>query len=128
MTEPRTLHVEIVPNATGERGKGDTAAKDGTLVAGARRTLPLTALERLSRLLSKRNIELLQLIKSAEPQSLTELAALSGRPKASLTVTLRRLRSFGIIGYRQTDGRRKIPIVACDRLRLDVSLNGQRHG
>jgi len=125
MTEPRTLHVEILPHGVSEQGKGE-ASKDGALLAGARRTLPLTALERLSRLLSKRNIELLQLIKSAEPQSLTELALLSCRPKASLTVTLRRLRSFGIIGYRQTDGRRKIPIVACDRLRLDVSLGGSQ--
>lgn len=121
MVEPRTLHVEISPLNGGERGRAEKG-REGQPVAGARRTLPLGSLEKLSRLLSRRNIELLQLIKTAEPQSLTELANLSGRPKASLTVTLRRLRNFGIIGYRQTDGRRKIPIVACDRLRLDIAI------
>lgn len=81
-----------------------------------------SALDQFSRLLSRRNVELLKLIKECEPQSVAELARLSGRPKASLMLTLRRLRNYGIIEFDETDGRRKVPRVACDRLRLEIPI------
>lgn len=83
----------------------------------------ISALDAFSRLLSKRNIELLKLIRDVEPRSVAELARLSGRPKASLMLTLRRLNQFGIVEFDETDGRRKVPRVVCDRLRLEIPLS-----
>ena len=81
-----------------------------------------TSLDGFSRLLSKRNIELLKLIKEAAPQSVAELARLSGRPKASLMLTLRRFKNFGIVEFDEVDGRRKVPRLTCDRLRLEIPI------
>ena len=80
------------------------------------------SLDGFSRLLSRRNIELLKLIKQAGPQSVAELARLSGRPKASLMLTLRRFKNFGIVEFDEVDGRRKVPRLACDRLRLEIPI------
>ncbi|MBU1211860.1 MAG: hypothetical protein KJ587_11375 [Alphaproteobacteria bacterium] len=125
----KTLHVEMGLNddaarcerpASGERRRpSQTPAKlaNGTFVAG-----DASALDAFSRLLSKRNVELLKLIKEAKPQSVAELARLSGRPKASLMLTLRRFNTYGIVEFVETDGRRKVPRVACDRVRLDIPI------
>lgn len=80
-------------------------------------------LDAFSRLLSKRNVELLKLIKEAKPQSVAELARLSGRPKASLMLTLKRFKTYGIVEFDEVDGRRKVPRVACDRLRLEIPID-----
>lgn len=125
----KTLHVEMVLNddgtwngrsaANGGRGTVRRPAKsgDGTIVTG-----DASELDAFSRLLSQRNVELLKLIKEAKPQSVAELARLSGRPKASLMLTLRRFNSYGIVEFDETDGRRKVPRVACDRVRLDIPI------
>lgn len=95
------------------RGAGKPRAK----AAGAGN---ISKLNSFSRLLSGRNVELLKLIKDAQPQSIAELARLSGRPKASLMMTLRRFHAFGIVNFVETGGPRKIPVLACDRLRIDI--------
>jgi predicted transcriptional regulator len=77
---------------------------------------------RIMRLLSDGNLKLLGLIRTAKPQSLSELSKLSGRPKASLTRTLQRLSALGIVVVKRANGRGKIPIVVCDRLRVEMLL------
>lgn len=81
------------------------------------------SLDTLARLLSERNIGLLKQIKEAAPRSVAELARISGRPKASLTLTLRRFEKFGIIEFREVDGKRKVPVVVCDRLMLGLDID-----
>jgi predicted transcriptional regulator len=80
------------------------------------------------RLLSERNLKLLKMIRTAEPKTLAELSRLSGRPKASLTRTLARLSDLGIVVLVKSKGRGKIPKVACDRVRLEVSLLPEAEG
>jgi len=123
MTDRRTLHVEIgPPDQSNERPL--KFRRDGLEVASCRRSgNALASLDTLSRLLSERNIALLRMIKSRRPRSVAELARLSGRPKASLTLTLRRLEKFGIIEFREIDGRRKVPTLVCDRLMLDLTID-----
>jgi len=67
-------------------------------------------------------MELMRLIKVRKPRSVAELARLSGRPKASLMVTLRRLQSAGLLAIRDIDGRRKVPEVVCDRVTFDIRI------
>ncbi len=125
----KTLHVEMLLNDDGSWQKNSST--DVSCRASSRQEpiMPKSVcasdaseLDAFSRLLSKRNVELLKLIKETKPQSVAELARLSGRPKASLMLTLRRFNNFGIIEFVETDGRRKIPMVVCDRLRLDIPI------
>ena len=121
----KTLNVEMVLHGDGNWESSasygaPTSSRNGKSVR--HNETDVSTLDAFSRLLSRRNVELLKLIKEAQPQSVAELARLSGRPKASLMLTLRRLNNFGIIEFDETDGRRKVPRVACDRLRLEIPI------
>ncbi|MEQ1577863.1 MAG: helix-turn-helix domain-containing protein [Hyphomicrobium sp.] len=119
-TEDRVLRIELRQADGGEKGPAQAPGGQsaGTL---SHRTATATA-EQVMRLISGRNVELLQMIKNRQPQSLAELSRLSGRPTASLTRTLQRLAALGIVVMRKSKGREKIPVVACDCLRLDLPL------
>jgi predicted transcriptional regulator len=126
----KTLHVEMVLHDDG-RWENNTivqpvnGARSKTVESGKKRVLLEcngSSLDGFSRLLSKRNVELLKLIKEASPQSVAELARLSGRPKASLMLTLRRFKTFGIVEFDEADGRRKVPRLVCDRVRLEIPI------
>ena len=56
-----------------------------------------TSLESFARILSDRNRALLKLIVEEEPESLAELAELSGRAKSNLSRTLRALEQYGLV-------------------------------
>ena len=92
------------------------------------RRVPVGSLQQLMRLLSESNVALLNIVRSQKPRSVAELARLTGRPKASLTQTLRRLERFGLISFRPTTGRRKTPEIVCDKVRLDVVITGENAG
>ena len=113
---PKNKLVQNQTMAVSQSRVGSQMAEDGSV-------RPRLQIDMLSRLLSERNIDLLRMIKTAQPGSVAELARLSGRPKASLTLTLRRLERFGIVVFKTASGRRKIPTVVCDRLMLEVSID-----
>ena len=131
----KTLHVEMVLHDDGQGGTPPPVvragqwrsgarsvgnAQESSLVLRVRRGLRWTAFHGC---LSRRNVELLKLIKEASPQSVAELARLSGRPKASLMLTLRRFKKrIGIVDFDEVDGRRKVPRLACERLRLEIPI------
>jgi predicted transcriptional regulator len=56
-----------------------------------------TSIESFAKVLSDRNRALLALIAEARPNSITELAALSGRAKANLSRTLKTMERYGIV-------------------------------
>lgn len=118
MDDGKTLHFEL--DGAGSPGKiAPDAAANGTATAAQPKSQKP---EKLMRLLSDRNLKLLKMIRTAEPKTLAELSRMSGRPKASLTRTLARLSDLGIVVLVKSKGRGKIPKLACDRVRLDVSL------
>lgn len=125
MDDGKTLHFEFAANAKAQpsASHGATAA-NGNNPGSPKRQKP----EKLMRLLSDRNLKLLKMIRTAEPKTLAELSRLSGRPKASLTRTLARLSDLGIVVLVKSKGRGKIPTVACDRVRLEVSLLPESDG
>lgn len=118
MDDVKTLHFEFADNGPAKAGAPSASAgtNGGPAQLGTHRP------EKLMRLLSDRNLKLLKLIRTAKPKTLAELSRLSGRPKASLTRTLARLGDVGIVVLVKSKGRGKIPTVACDRVRLEVSL------
>ena len=77
------------------------------------------SLESMAQVLSAPNRELLKLIKLHKPQSLTELAELSGRKKESLSRTLRKMSSYGIVRLEQGKRRATIPHVIADTFEVN---------
>ncbi|MFM7084317.1 MAG: helix-turn-helix domain-containing protein [Hyphomicrobium sp.] len=80
-------------------------------------------LEKITRLLSDRNLKLLSMIGTQKPKTLAELSRISGRPKASLTRTLARLSQLGVIVLSKSKGRGKTPTLTCDQLRLNIQFH-----
>ena len=63
----------------------------------------------MSQVLSTKNVELLKLIERIRPQSITELADISGRKKSNLSRTLKTFAQYGIIDIKEKK-RTKVPI------------------
>ncbi len=81
-----------------------------------------TSMESFARVLSDRNRALLDLIIEAQPDSLTELAELSGRAKGNLSRTLKTMERYGLVTLSKgTKGRIK-PRVPYSGVVLDVPL------
>lgn len=116
MDQTKVLRLSIAAAPAGMDSSGSNGKAD--LYANGSANHP----EKLLRLLSRRNMELLRLIRNAKPRSVAELARLSGRPKASLMITLRRLQKAGIVAIRDIDGRRKVPEVVAEKFTVDVVL------
>lgn len=121
MSDDTVLRIEIRQDGAPRHGGGGPESHtDGASSPDeARRS---ASPSQLMRLISGRNVELLRLIKARKPKSVSELARMSGRPKASLTRTLQRLSALGIVVLKRANGRSKTPVVACDRLRLELQL------
>lgn len=77
------------------------------------------SVDALMRLLTPENRQLLALIRDRKPQSIAELAEISGRAAPNLTRTLAKLEAVGFV--KMQDGeRRKIPTAAVHRLRVEI--------
>ena len=82
-----------------------------------------TSIESLAQVLSTRNSALLELIAQRKPQSVAELAALSGRETSNLSRTLSTLARYGLVTFERGEGGRKVPRVVYDEIRLRVPLD-----
>lgn len=72
------------------------------------------SVESMAQVLSSSNRELLELIRLHNPQSLRELADISGRKKESLSRTLRTMKDYGIVRLEQGKRRATIPHVVAE--------------
>lgn len=68
-----------------------------------------TSLESFAKVLSRRNVQLLQIITERQPVGYKELAKLSGRTKPSLSRTLRTMERYGLVRLEQGPDRKIIP-------------------
>ena len=75
------------------------------------------SIESVAQVLSTRNQALLRLIREVEPESVTELAALSGRKQGNLTRTLKTLQRYGLVDV-ETAGRARKPRAMADRFEV----------
>ena len=85
-------------------------------------TVWFTSIESFAKVLSGRNRELLALIAREKPDSLTELAELSGRNKSNLSRTLKTMSLYGLVELREGERGTLVPWVPYDQVRLDVPL------
>lgn len=84
-----------------------------------------SSLESLAKVLSERNMLLLETIRRGQPRSLTELAKLSGRAVSNLSRTLHSMERLGLVEFRAEE-HRKVPVVRYERVKLDMALDGDR--
>lgn len=70
-----------------------------------------TSVESFARVLSEHNRALLELIAEEKPESLAELAKLSGRAKSNLSRTLHTLEQYGLVELKRGDKGRISPRV-----------------
>ncbi len=78
------------------------------------------SIESMAQVLSSPNRELLELIKQHQPQSLAELATISGRKKESLSRTLRMMDNFGIVKLEKGVRNATIPKVLADAFEVEA--------
>ena len=82
----------------------------------------VSSLDALARVLNEKNMLLLEMIRASQPQSLTELAELSGRAKSNLSRTLHSMEGFGLIAFKDLSDGRRAPVVPYDKLRFEWPL------
>jgi predicted transcriptional regulator len=82
-----------------------------------------TSLESFAKVLSKRNVELLQIITEHQPVGYKELEALSGRKIPSLSRTLKTMERYGLVHLEKGPDRKITP----HALYTDVELKYPLH-
>ncbi len=104
----KSLREEMVAVARGERPAPSNA-----------NVRSFNSLETVARLLTKENRKLLSLIRDSNPESVAELAELSGRSQPNLTRTLNKLQAVGFV-VMSLAGRQKAPRVALQKLTVEI--------
>jgi predicted transcriptional regulator len=82
-------------------------------------TPSFNSIQVLMRLLTPENRKLLATIRDSKPQSIAELAEITGRAQPNLTRTLAKLEAVGFVRMRVVE-RRKVPTAPVRKLRLEI--------
>lgn len=79
--------------------------------------------ESFAKVLSAGNRDLLRVIAAQEPDSLDELARLTGKAKSNLSRTLKTMAGYGLVRLDRGERGRITPRVTHDRIELDLELS-----
>jgi predicted transcriptional regulator len=127
VSSKRVLHIGIAPREYIHRRMLDIAK-------GAVRPRPdeprvwFTSAEALARVLSKKNMVLIEVIRHSGPGSVTELAERVGRNKTNVLRSLKTLQRFEIVDFDAGEGGRKAPRLNYDDFRVDGRLGHSLDG
>jgi predicted transcriptional regulator len=110
----RSLREEMKAVVRGERPAPADAKKPS-----------FNSVDAMVRLLTPENRQLLAIIRDRKPQSVAELAEMSGRAQPNLTRTLAKMESAGFITMK-TVGRRKAPSVAMKKIVVEIDPYSDR--
>ena len=80
-----------------------------------------------AKFLSPNNCELLRIIHQHEPESLEELAQITGRATPNLSRTLKSMVNYGLIRMEKGEGTKRVPKLNCDRVELVLPLIERRN-
>lgn len=82
-----------------------------------------SSIESFAQILSTKNRMLLEIIKTNNPKSLTELSVMAGRQKSNLSRTLKSMQQYGLVDLKPAEKTKElIPTVKYDHLKLDYGL------
>jgi len=110
----QSLREEMKAVARGERSAPSDASAPS-----------FTSVETIVRLLTPGNRRLLTVIRDRKPQSVAELAQMTGRAQPNLTRTLAKFEAAGFVRM-TTRGRRKVPSVAVQRIIVEIDPYSER--
>ena len=123
----RILHIGIAPRERIHKRMLDIAK-------GVRRQQPgeprvwFTSWEALARVLSRKNMLLIEMIREAEPASVTELARKVRRNKTNVLRSLKILKEFEIVDFEEGEGGRRAPRLNYDDFRVESQLGAHAPG
>ena len=104
----QSLEAEMRAVARGEKPASPDAARPS-----------FDSVEALVRLLTPENRYLLSVIRDRKPESIAELAKLTGRAASNLTRTLAKLEAVGFVKMK-TVARRKVPTPGIKKIRVEI--------
>jgi predicted transcriptional regulator len=81
-----------------------------------------TSAESFARVLSDKNRALLEVIAESHPDSLTELAEMTGREKANLSRTLKTMEQYGLVSLKKTEEGKIVPHVLYESISLTLPV------
>lgn len=90
----------------------------------AGRPVQFASLEAGAKLLSAKNRVLLRAIAERRPQSVTELAAITGRAEQNVLRTLNKLAAAGVVRLDKGAGRARRPVLAARKVHFEIDLLG----
>lgn len=90
----------------------------------AEESVHFPSLEAGAKLLSAKNRALLRAIAENSPQSVTELAAMTGRAEQNVLRTLNKLAAAGIVRLDKGEGRARRPVLAARKVHFEIDLIG----
>jgi predicted transcriptional regulator len=104
-------------------------AQEGEDIDDAQPVLNFESYTELSRLISPKNLELLDVLSEHEPKSIREAADLVDRDYKQVHRNLSELADIGVIEFEGGGaGRSKQPILAYDGLEIDIPFSGTDSG
>lgn len=86
----------------------------------------VSSLDALFKVLTEKNMLLLEIIRSSQPQSVTELALLTNRAVPNVSRTLHSLERLGIVEMRESDDGRKIPQLLWDGDKVELDFEAAK--
>jgi predicted transcriptional regulator len=120
MSAHRTLYIGIAPRSY-LKARTIAIAK-GEMPYADEPKHWVSSLESLGRILSEKNMILIEMIRSSKPNSLTELAILSGRKPSNLSRTLKAMEKIGIVEFEQGSKIKKVPRIVYDKFEVKGHL------
>jgi len=75
-----------------------------------------------AKLLSPKNRILLRMIAERKPQSVTALAAMTGRTEQNVLRTLNKMAAAGLVRLNRGDGRARRPVLAVRKIHVEIDL------
>jgi predicted transcriptional regulator len=90
--------------------------------SGMKTAAQFTSLEAGAKLLSAKNRELLRLIVTREPRSVSELADMAQRAPQNVQRTLHRLSAAGIVRLDRGEGRMVRPYLTARKIHIEIDL------
>ena len=127
---PRPLPSMAVPTHAFRRPHrlDDTSGAHWQFARGERKRAPdephvwFSSFESLAKVLSERNMLLLEFIRKAKPRFVVELAKASGRAKSNLSRTLHSMGKLGIVELVEGARGRKMPRLKYDSVRFEAEF------
>lgn len=81
-----------------------------------------SSIESFAQILSTKNQKILEIIATKNPNSIAELAQLSGRERSNLSRTLKTMAQYGLVELKQGAGRELIPYAPYGHFKVECDV------